>query len=38
MKDNIAWKCMYNALYKDIIVRGSYEEVLEQILIIKTAE
>lgn len=32
MKDNIAWKCMYNALYKDILVRGSYEEVLEQIL------
>lgn len=32
MKDNIAWKCMYNALYKDILVRGSYEEILEQIL------
>lgn len=32
MKDKIAWKCMHNALYKNILVRGSYEETLEQML------
>ncbi len=32
MKDNIAWKCMKKALYEVVNIRGSYSEVLEQIV------
>lgn len=33
MKNEIAWKCMYKALYEGILVRGNYTEILEQILV-----
>ena len=32
MKENIAWKCMKKALYEVVNIRGSYSEVLEQIV------
>ncbi|MCC3868648.1 TerB N-terminal domain-containing protein [Terrisporobacter mayombei] len=32
INDNVVWKCMYKAIYEDILVRGTYEEILEQLI------